>query len=539
MDYFDSNHMDLSVRDVFESEVQTEMDQILRSGSASYEPEAETIDLTGYNPNENGDLAGDFSTDASAMRDIIWLSDGHDIGSLSNTTHHSSTMTTTGNSNLDISHLSSPEKFALDSQGLLVNPQTGQPVSTLNVVLNGLSQQQQQQNRAILLQQQQQQQLDQETLDNLQTNLNLSQMNFSPAQQQQFLSLTQQQLQQSSLLAGQVNFQTVPVLGLQQHQQQQQTQQNTPTSMTTSSPHQTASLLSKQQKLEPISSAEQKIYPKPAYSYSCLITMAMKNSKTGCMPVSDIYQFMCENFPYFKTAPDGWKNSVRHNLSLNKCFAKIEKPATANGSSRKGCLWALNPEKAAKMAEEVHKWTKKDPAGIRRSMAKPEELERIEERVKVNNTTPILNTKTLPPSTPDIKTIVMKAVSTPLSTATTTTATITAVNPKSHVMDPIPVSLYQAVDIFNGDINIVDPSLASLEGDFSLPDHLMDPVNCELMNLDVPVTISPLPGNNPLFGGFLDASPLKENQSLTTMTETPSQYSQFCSPSRTPVTAFM
>ncbi|XP_022109454.1 forkhead box protein N4-like [Acanthaster planci] len=522
MDYFDSNHMDLSVRDVFEAEVQTEMDQILRSGSASYDPETETIDLTGYNPNENGDLAGEFSTDQGAMQDIVWLSDG--MGTLSDTISHASTTattTSTGNANLDISQLSSPEKFALDSQGLLVNPQTGQPVSTLNVVL-GMPDHQPQPNQTILLQQQLEQG---QTLDNLST-----QMNFTPAQQQQFLSLTPQQLQQSGLLAGQVNFQTLPVLGLQ-------SQQNPPSSLGTSTPHQTASLLSKQQKLEPVAGTEQKVYPKPAYSYSCLITMAMKNSKTGCMPVSDIYQFMCENFPYFKTAPDGWKNSVRHNLSLNKCFAKIEKPATANGSSRKGCLWALNPEKAAKMAEEVHKWTKKDPAGIRRSMAKPEELERIEERVKDNNTQPILHAKTVSSTTPDIKTIVMKAVSTPLSTATTTTTTIPAINPKSHVVDPIPVSLYPAEDVFNGDINIVDPSLASLEGDFSLPDHLMDPLNCELMNLDVPITVSPQPGSNPLFGGILDTSPLKDNQSLTAMSET--QYSQFCSPSRTPVTAFM
>ncbi|PNI64838.1 FOXN4 isoform 5, partial [Pan troglodytes] len=50
-----------------------------------------------------------------------------------------------------------------------------------------------------------------------------------------------------------------------------------------------------------------------------------KNSKTGSLPVSEIYSFMKEHFPYFKTAPDGWKNSVRHNLSLNKCFEKVDK----------------------------------------------------------------------------------------------------------------------------------------------------------------------------------------------------------------------
>lgn len=60
---------------------------------------------------------------------------------------------------------------------------------------------------------------------------------------------------------------------------------------------------------------------------------------------------------------------MRHNLSLNKCFVKVE---NKNGnSSRKGCLWALNPAKVEKMQEELHKWRRKDPITVRRSMARP------------------------------------------------------------------------------------------------------------------------------------------------------------------------
>lgn len=70
-----------------------------------------------------------------------------------------------------------------------------------------------------------------------------------------------------------------------------------------------------------------------------------------------------------QSAPDGWKNSVRHNLSLNKSFEKVENKQ--GSSSRKGCLWTLNPAKVDKMEEEMQKWKRKDLTSIRNSMANP------------------------------------------------------------------------------------------------------------------------------------------------------------------------
>ena len=103
--------------------------------------------------------------------------------------------------------------------------------------------------------------------------------------------------------------------------------------------------------------------------------MAFRNSDTGHLPVNEIYNFIVENFPYYRTAKDGWKNSIRHNLSLNKCFEKIENPL--NGS-KKGCLWGLNSIKCKKLEEECIKCRQRDLINIRLSMARPDDLNKIE-----------------------------------------------------------------------------------------------------------------------------------------------------------------
>ncbi|KAM5292629.1 forkhead box protein N2 [Ctenodactylus gundi] len=92
---------------------------------------------------------------------------------------------------------------------------------------------------------------------------------------------------------------------------------------------------------------------KPPYSFSLLIYMAIEHSPRKCLPVKEIYSWILDRFPYFATAPTGWKNSVRHNLSLNKCFQKVERShGKVNG---KGSLWCVDPEYKPSLVQALKK----------------------------------------------------------------------------------------------------------------------------------------------------------------------------------------
>ncbi|KAL5512148.1 hypothetical protein ACEPAG_3669 [Sanghuangporus baumii] len=78
---------------------------------------------------------------------------------------------------------------------------------------------------------------------------------------------------------------------------------------------------------------------KPFYPYSTLIRYTIKGSPTQKLLLEDIYYAIESRFPYFRTAPSGWKNSVRHCLSINPCFEKVPRPLTDRG---KGSYWTIN-----------------------------------------------------------------------------------------------------------------------------------------------------------------------------------------------------
>ncbi|XP_075897917.1 forkhead box protein P1-like isoform X2 [Nelusetta ayraudi] len=86
---------------------------------------------------------------------------------------------------------------------------------------------------------------------------------------------------------------------------------------------------------------------RPPFTYASLIRQAIFESPRRQLTLNEIYNWFTRNFAYFRRNAATWKNAVRHNLSLHKCFVRLE--------NVKGAVWTVDeiefhrrrPQKAA------------------------------------------------------------------------------------------------------------------------------------------------------------------------------------------------
>ncbi|XP_077209662.1 forkhead box protein H1-like [Paroedura picta] len=89
--------------------------------------------------------------------------------------------------------------------------------------------------------------------------------------------------------------------------------------------------------------AKQKRYhrhPKPPYTYLAMIALVIQAAPERRLKLSQIIKEISSLFPFFKEGYQGWKDSIRHNLSSNDCFHKVLKdPAKPKA---KGNFWTVD-----------------------------------------------------------------------------------------------------------------------------------------------------------------------------------------------------
>ncbi|XP_075395192.1 forkhead box protein P3 isoform X1 [Tenrec ecaudatus] len=73
---------------------------------------------------------------------------------------------------------------------------------------------------------------------------------------------------------------------------------------------------------------------RPPFTYATLIRWAILEAPEKQRSLNEIYHWFTRMFAFFRNHPATWKNAIRHNLSLHKCFVRVE--------SEKGAVWTVD-----------------------------------------------------------------------------------------------------------------------------------------------------------------------------------------------------
>ncbi|XP_078607854.1 uncharacterized protein LOC144879875 [Branchiostoma floridae x Branchiostoma japonicum] len=81
-------------------------------------------------------------------------------------------------------------------------------------------------------------------------------------------------------------------------------------------------------------------HAKPPVSYTAMIAAVIQESPEKKLTLLQIVDELKKRYSFFNGDYKGWKNSVRHNLSLNKCFVKV--PRDADRPFGKDNFWTVD-----------------------------------------------------------------------------------------------------------------------------------------------------------------------------------------------------
>ncbi|CAI2182859.1 8083_t:CDS:2, partial [Funneliformis geosporum] len=94
---------------------------------------------------------------------------------------------------------------------------------------------------------------------------------------------------------------------------------------------------------------------RPSYSYASMIGQAIMASEEKKLALADIYSWISKTYPYYKMSDIGWKNSIRHNLSLYSAFIRVPNEGTTRS------LWMINPDEEQCFINGVYHYSKRPP----------------------------------------------------------------------------------------------------------------------------------------------------------------------------------
>ncbi|RUP50488.1 fork head domain-containing protein [Jimgerdemannia flammicorona] len=94
---------------------------------------------------------------------------------------------------------------------------------------------------------------------------------------------------------------------------------------------------------------------KPPYSYATLIAQAILSSAERKLTLNEIYLWISERYKFYKVGDHGWQNSIRHNLSLNKAFVKLERQPVPGSNIGKGSHWTVKPGSEIQFLENLQR----------------------------------------------------------------------------------------------------------------------------------------------------------------------------------------